>query len=358
MSAGLTRDTPSLIAVSMGDPAGVGPEVILKAAAVMAKRRGAPPIVVIGDLGAMRAAADRLRGVPKPCEWLRKSVAPRPSDGIGILSPGRLSARALRPGRPTVEGADAAYSYIVEGARMATAGEAGALVTAPINKEWLNRAGHHFPGHSELLAEIGRTRLWRMMFVGGELRMALVTVHMGLARVSRALNSQGVYDTIRLLTRHLRDRMGIDRPRIAVLGFNPHAGEHGLFGDEETRAITPAIRRARRAGVDAYGPLAPDTAFIRRGGRFGFDAAVAMYHDQGLIALKTLEFDRAVNVTLGLPFVRTSPDHGTAYDIAGTGAASPASMLAAMEYAAAAINSSAGAPGGAQDARRSGNLRR
>lgn len=358
MSAGRTRDRSAIIAVSMGDPAGVGPEVILKAAALIAKRRGAPAIVVIGELDAMRAAAGRLRGVPQPCEWRPGGVGPRPSDGIAVLSLGRLSARSMRPGRPTVEGADAAFRYIVEGARMAMAGEAGALVTAPINKEWLNRAGHHFPGHSELLAEIGRAPLWRMMFVGGELRMALVTVHMGLARVSRALNPQGVYDTIRLLTRHLRERIGIRQPRIGVLGFNPHAGEHGLFGDEETRAITPAIRRARRAGIDAYGPLAPDTAFIRRDGRFGFDAAVAMYHDQGLIALKTLEFDRAVNVTLGLPFVRTSPDHGTAYDIAGTGAASPASMLAAMEYAAAAINSRADAPNRVQDARRLGNSRR
>jgi 4-hydroxythreonine-4-phosphate dehydrogenase len=330
----------------MGDPAGIGPEVILKAAAAMDKGRGAPAIAVIGDLGAMRAAAGRLRGVPHPCEWRPGSVVPRADGALAVLSLGRLSARSMRPGQPTVEGADAAYRYIVEGARMAMASEAGALVTAPINKEWLNRAGHHFPGHSELLAGLSRTRLWRMMFAGDELRMALVTVHMGLARVSRALSSQSVFDTIRLLTLHLRDRMGIRQPRIAVLGFNPHAGEHGLFGDEETRAITPAIRRARRARIDAYGPLAPDTAFIRRGGKFGFDAAVAMYHDQGLIALKTLEFDRAVNVTLGLPFIRTSPDHGTAYDIAGSGAASPASMIAAIEYAAEAMANSADARAG------------
>jgi 4-hydroxythreonine-4-phosphate dehydrogenase len=225
----------------------------------------------------------------------------------------------------------------VEGARMAMAGEADGLVTAPINKEWLNRAGHRFPGHSELLAELSRARLWRMMFAGDQLRLALVTVHMGLARVSRALSSQGVFDTIRLLAQHLSGRLGMSGPRVGVLGFNPHAGENGLFGDEEARVIIPAIRRARRAGIDAYGPLAPDTAFIRPVGKFAFDAAVAMYHDQGLIALKTLEFERAVNVTLGLPFVRTSPDHGTAYDIAGCGAANGASMLAAIEYAWRAV---------------------
>ncbi len=197
----------------------------------------------------------------------------------------------------------------------------------------MNRAGHHFPGHSELLAEMARTRLWRMMFVAGELTVVLVTAHMGFAKVASALTQRNVLDTIGLLAAHLRAALGVARPRIAVLGLNPHAGEGGMFGDEEIRAIGPAIRRAQREGIDAYGPLAPDTAFIRQAGSFNFDAAVAMYHDQGLIAVKTLEFDRAVNVTLGLPFVRTSPDHGTAFDIAGMGTANPSSMIAAIEYA-------------------------
>jgi 4-phospho-D-threonate 3-dehydrogenase / 4-phospho-D-erythronate 3-dehydrogenase len=253
-----------------------------------------------------------------------------------VINVGRLPARAAIAGRPSVAGAEAAHSYITAAARMALADEVSALVTAPINKEWLNRAGHRFPGHSELLAELSHARQWRMMFAGDRLRLGLVTVHMALADVSSALTRDGVYQTIRLLTEHLRSRLGISTPRIGVLGFNPHAGENGLFGDEEARVITPAIRRARRAGIDAHGPLAPDTAFIQRKGEFAFDAAVAMYHDQGLIALKTLEFDRAVNVTLGLPFVRTSPDHGTAYDIAGTGTADPSSMIAAIEYAARA----------------------
>ena len=174
-----------------------------------------------------------------------------------------------------------------------------------------------------------------MMFAGETLRVALVTVHMGLADVPRALTRDRVFGTIMLLEQHLRGQLGIARPRIRVLGLNPHAGEHGLFGDEEERIIVPAIRRAQRKGIDVNGPVAPDTAFIRanHNQRFGFDAAVAMYHDQGLIALKTLEFDRAVNVTLGLPFIRTSPDHGTAYDIAGHNKANPTSMVAAIEYA-------------------------
>jgi 4-hydroxythreonine-4-phosphate dehydrogenase len=330
-----------LIALSMGDPAGIGAEVILKAATALASRRKPPALVVIGDVDALRANARAIGSrAPQPYEWTPGAVIKRQRDALAVISVGRLSARAAAPGRPSVAGADAAYRYVVEGARMALAGAADALVTAPINKEWLNRAGHRFPGHSELLADLSRVSRWRMMFAGDHLRLALVTVHMGLAEVSAALSRDGVYQTICLLTDHLRDQLAIPAPRIGVLGFNPHAGENGLFGDEEARVITPAIKRARRAGIDAFGPLAPDTAFIRAHGEFAFDAAVAIYHDQGLIALKTLEFDRAVNITLGLPFVRTSPDHGTAYDIAGTGKADPSSMIAAIEYAARAIGAS------------------
>jgi 4-hydroxythreonine-4-phosphate dehydrogenase len=329
----LRRKTPPLLAISMGDPAGIGPEVILKAAAALARRRGAPSIAVVGDLSAMRAAAARLRDVPAPREWRPGERPIRLTKGLGVLSISNLSARALRPAHPSVEGGGSAHDYIVTGAQMALRGEVDALVTAPISKDWMNRAGHHFPGHSELLAEMSRTRLWRMMFAGGELTVALVTAHIGFAKVATTLTQRNVLDTIRLLATHLRGALGIARPRIAVLGLNPHAGESGMFGDEEIRVIGPAIRRANREGIDAYGPLAPDTAFIRKQGAFNFDAAVAMYHDQGLIALKTLEFDRAVNVTIGLPFVRTSPDHGTAFDIAGKGVANPSSMTAAIEYA-------------------------
>jgi 4-hydroxythreonine-4-phosphate dehydrogenase len=332
---GVRRQTPPRLAISMGDPAGVGPEVILKAAAALSNRRAAPSLVVVGDLAAMRAAAARLGNVPVPCEWHPGQTPIRPAMGLGVLSASKLSPRAIRPAHPSVEGGGAAYDYVVTAARMAMRGEVDALVTAPISKHWMNRAGHHFPGHSELLAHLSRTRLWRMMFAGGDLTIALVTVHMSLAKVPSALTQRNVLDTIRLLAAHLR-AIGIARPRIGVLGLNPHAGEGGMFGDEEARVIAPAIRRAQRGGIDAFGPLAPDTAFIRPSGSFNFDAAVAMYHDQGLIALKTLEFDRAVNVTLGLPFIRTSPDHGTAFDIAGRGVASPSSMLAAIEYASRA----------------------
>jgi len=228
---------------------------------------------------------------------------------------------------------------VVEGARLTMRGDASALVTAPINKEWLNRAGHHFPGHSELLARLAHVRTWRMMFAGETLRVALVTVHMALAEVPRALTRNAVLGTITLLDQHLREQLGIAHPRIVVLGFNPHAGENGLFGDEELRVITPAIRQAQLKGIEVHGPVPPDTAFIGagRGCAFGFEGAVAMYHDQGLIAVKTLEFDRAINITLGLPYIRTSPDHGTAYEIAGQGIANAGSMIASIEYAAQAV---------------------
>jgi len=332
----LRRKAPPRLAISMGDPAGIGPEVILKAAAALAGRRAAPSIIVIGDLAAMRAAAARFVNVPVPREWHPGEPVLRPSSGLSVFAASKLPPRAIRPAHPSVEGAGAAYDYIVTGAQMAMRGEVDALVTAPISKHWMNRAGHHFPGHSELLAHLARARLWCMMFAGTDLTIALVTVHMSLAKVPSSLTQRNVLETIRLLASHLR-AIGVARPRIGVLGLNPHAGEGGMFGDEEARVIAPAIRRAQRGSIDAFGPLAPDTAFIRTSGSFNFDAAVAMYHDQGLIALKTLDFDRAVNVTLGLPFIRTSPDHGTAFDIAGRGIANPSSMLAAIEYASRAV---------------------
>jgi len=320
----------------MGDPAGIGPEVVLKSIARIAKRPNAPEFVVIGDLDTMRNAAERIDDSPTPTPW--RPGESLPSDGLAVLPMTMLSIEARRPGKPSIEGGDASFRYVEAGAKMACDGEVDALVTAPISKQWWDRAGHHFPGHSEVMAKVGRSRNWRMMFAGSELRLALVTVHVGLAKVPGLLTEKNVFDTIAILDRHMRENEGARSPRIGVLGFNPHGGENGLFGDEEIRIIAPAIRRAQKSGIDAYGPLPPDTAFVRQGDRnFGFDAAVTMYHDQGLIALKTLEFDRAVNVTIGLPFIRTSPDHGTAFDIAGRGVANPSSMISAIEYAWRAV---------------------
>ena len=320
----------------MGDPAGIGPEVTLKSIANIAQRADAPDLVVIGDLAVMREAAARTPDAPTPMRW--ELDAPLPRSRLAVLPLTTLSSDSRQPGKPAIEGGDASFKYVEAGAKMARDGIVDALVTAPISKQWWDRAGHHFPGHSEVMAKVGRSKNWRMMFAGSELRLALVTVHVGLAKVPSLLTQKNVFDTITILDRHLRENEGARRPRIAVLGFNPHGGEDGLFGDEETRIIEPAIRRAHKSGIDAYGPLPPDTAFVRQNGAsFGFDAAVTMYHDQGLIALKTLEFDRAVNVTIGLPFIRTSPDHGTAFDIAGRGVANPSSMISAIEYAWRAV---------------------
>jgi 4-hydroxythreonine-4-phosphate dehydrogenase len=328
------RKTP-LLAISMGDPAGIGPEVALKSIASLANTDDAPEFVVIGDLAALRETQHRIGGSAAIVEW--RPDARVPSNAVAVLPLTTLSGDARRPGKPGIESGDASFRYVERGARMAREGEVDALVTAPISKQWWNEAGHHFPGHSEVMAKVGRSKNWRMMFAGSELRLALVTVHVGLAKVPALLTQKNVYDTIAILHRHLRANEGAVNPRIGVLGFNPHGGENGLFGDEETRIIAPAIRRACKQGIEAFGPLPPDTAFVRHGAHFGFDAAVTMYHDQGLIALKTLEFDRAVNITIGLPFIRTSPDHGTAFDIAGQGVANPASMLSAIEYAWRAV---------------------
>ena len=329
------RKTRPTLAISMGDPAGIGTEVILKSAQAIASRSDVPAMIVVGDLGAMRDAASYIDDAPAMVEWHPGENIP--SRGLAVLPLTELAPEARRPGHPSLEGGDASFRYVDIGARMAREGEVDGLVTAPISKQWWDKAGHNFPGHTELLAKIAHARNWRMMFAGAELRLALVTVHVPLAKVSGMLNPKNIFDTIVILDRHLRENEGATRPKIGVLGFNPHAGENGLFGDEEIRAITPAIERAQKSGINAHGPLAPDTAFIRHDGRFGFEAAVAMYHDQGLIALKTLEFDRAVNVTIGLPFIRTSPDHGTAFDIAGQGVANPSSMIAAIDYACRAV---------------------
>ncbi len=334
------RKTP-LLAISMGDPAGIGPEVVLKAVGAIARRDDAPNFVILGDLAVLRETAAQVKDAPALVQW--HPGKPLPSDALAVLALSDLAPDSRRHGQPSQQGGDASFRYAETGARMARDGEVDALITAPISKEWWHRAGHRFPGHTELMAKIGRSRNWRMMFAGSELRLALVTVHVGLAKVGGLLSQKNIFDTIVILERHLRENEGAIAPRIGVLGFNPHGGENGLFGDEELRIIEPAIRRAKQNGIKAHGPLAPDTAFVRHDGHFGFDAAVSMYHDQGLIALKTLEFDRAVNVTIGLPFIRTSPDHGTAFDLAGRGVANSSSMISAIDYAWRAVKARDGA---------------
>ncbi|MEK9719552.1 MAG: 4-hydroxythreonine-4-phosphate dehydrogenase PdxA, partial [Quisquiliibacterium sp.] len=231
-----------------------------------------------------------------------------------------------------------AYRCIVRAAALAMRGQVRAVVTAPLNKEAMHRAGHHYPGHTELLAELAGNLPVRMMLANDELRTVLVTIHLPLREALTSLTRERVGETIDI-THCALQRAGIAQPRIAVAGVNPHAGEGGAFGNEELEILAPAIADARARQIDAQGPLAPDTVFMRARGFREFDVVIAMYHDQGLIPVKYLGLDQGVNITIGLPYVRTSPDHGTAFDIAGRldkdgrGLADPGSLLAAFRQA-------------------------
>jgi len=316
----------------MGDPSGIGPEIVAAALADPAIASVCTPLV-LGDRAAMERGI-AVAGVSLALETPPVGLPPagaRP----GVLYLRELSTLAAPEmvyGRPTPAGGDACYRYICEAARLCLSGEAAAMATAPINKESMNGAGHHFPGHTELLAELTGSSEVVMMLAGDRLRVTLVTIHEALARVPQLVTFDRVLSTIRI-THAALSRFFCDAPRLAVLALNPHCGEGGLFGSEESRVIAPAIAAARAAGIDAVGPLSADTLFhFACAG--GYDAVVCMYHDQGLIPLKLLHFDDGVNVTLGLPIIRTSVDHGTAYDLAGTGRASSDSMKAALLLAA------------------------
>jgi len=324
------------LAISMGDPAGIGPEVVLKAITTRAVMAHVEPILV-GDPGVWRDTAQRL-GTRIAFTDGAERAQPR---CVAVATTSQLSARYRRPGAPrTASGAvacgEAAYAAILEAVRMIQSGRAQGLVTAPISKAHVVAAGHDFPGHTELLAELCGGVPVRMMMVGPRLRVVLVTTHLALADVPTRLTRNNVLQTIELTAHALRQRFRIRAPRIAVTGLNPHAGEQGLFGDEEARIITPAVQAARRHGFEISGPLAADSVFAEAA-EGGYDAVVCMYHDQGLGPFKLLHFADGVNFTLGLPFVRTSPDHGTAFDIAGKGQADPRSMIAALQLAAALL---------------------
>ncbi|MFF7263916.1 4-hydroxythreonine-4-phosphate dehydrogenase PdxA [Streptomyces sp. NPDC008159] len=315
------------IAITMGDPCGIGPEITLKACA---DPRRTVPVIVIGDIDVLDRANKitgahlALRPVSSvdQAEFAPGTVDVLAEDGLPADLPwGTLDARA---------GA-ASFQYVRRGIQLALAHETRALVTAPINKEALRLSGVPYPGHTEILADLSGTTDYAMMMATDELRIVLVTVHQSLRTALDAITTARVRDIIRLTHRTLR-RGGLPAPRIAVAGLNPHAGENGLFGREDLDVIAPAIEAARSEGIEASGPWPADTVFMRaRAG--AFDAVVAQYHDQGLIPVKYLGIEHGVNITIGLPFVRTSVDHGTAFDIAGLGTADHTSLLAALTHA-------------------------
>ena len=318
-------------AVTMGDPAGIGPEIVAR---LFSEPPLAIPAIVIGDAGVLRRVA---AGLAIPVD-VREISRP----GEARFQPATLEVIAAThlPGDLPVGKVDrrcgaAAYAYVKRGIELALSGEVAAIVTAPIHKEALSAAGIRYPGHTEILADLTGTRDFAMMLMNDELRVILVSIHVSLRQAIEAVDGEGESRTIRLAHRACR-QLGIFAPRIAVAGLNPHAGEGGLFGSEDRDIIAPAVARARAEGMDVTGPLAPDTVFMRAR-RGEFDIVVAQYHDQGLIPVKYLGIDHGVNITVGLPFVRTSVDHGTAFDIAGQGIADPSSLRVALSHAAALV---------------------
>ena len=319
-----------LIAITMGDAAGIGPEIIVKALGDSALRKELDA-VVIGDATRLRDAA-RIVGSPLEVVAVLRAADARDIDGIACADLDLLLTD-LAVGEVSAAAGEAAYRYVVRAVELALAGEVGAICTAPLNKEALHAAGRHYPGHTELIAELTDTHDYAMMLTAPSLRVIHVTTHVGLLDAIEAIDPARVERVIRLGHSALQ-ALGLDAPRIAVCAINPHAGEGGLFGrGEEEEKIAPAVRAAVADGLDAVGPLPADTAFYSAT-RGDFDLVVAMYHDQGHGPIKVLGIDGGVNVTVGLPIVRTSVDHGTAFDIAGTGVAEPESLKAALREAA------------------------
>ncbi len=327
--------------ITMGDAAGIGPETIVDAF-VQGLANGC---VVVGDPAVLRRAAAVRSGATPMLAVIDApaDLADVPSGCLPVLVPAGLPAdlAALPWGAIDARCGAAAVACIEEAVRRVRDGQAAAMVTAPIHKEALAAAGSPYPGHTEMLQALaadaaGALPAVRMMLANEELRVVLATIHVSLRRAIERLDFDLVLETIRI-THQAAAAWGLPRPRIAVAGLNPHAGEGGLFGDEERRFIGPAVAAARDEGIDAMGPFAPDTVFMRARDAAGhageFDVVVAMTHDHGLIPVKYLGVEQGVNVTLGLPFVRTSPDHGTAFDIAGRGLADPSSLVAAIRMA-------------------------
>lgn len=315
------------IAITMGCPVGVGPELILKLFAA-----GQNNAVVIGDGEALAWCAAET-GLAAPLSPWQPGDALKPGT-IPLYTPAdaALSRDDLHWGKPSKKTGRAMGRYIEEAVALVQGGSASAVVTCPITKRALNEGGYHFPGHTEMLAKLCKTERFAMMMAGTALRVTLVTIHTALASVPKMVTTAAVSAMIDITWQALHDDFAIAAPRLAVAGLNPHAGEDALFGSEELDVIAPAIAAARAEAKNVQGPFPPDTVF-HRASQGHFDAVVCMYHDQGLIPFKLLHFSDGVNVTLGLPIVRTSVDHGTAYDIAGLGVASATSLQAACAMA-------------------------
>jgi len=321
------------VAITMGDPCGVGPEIIAKALSSREIHEHCQP-VVIGEMKALERAARQI-GVASTvhCIEALESIEGLSNPGsICVLNPSSLSLKDIAYGQPSPVACKAVTQYIEEAVRLALARQVDAICTCPIHKANLQKHGFSFPGHTEFLQELTQAKEVVMMLVGPRLRVSLVTIHHPLADVPGILTEESIYRTIAITGEALLNDFGLEYARIGVAGLNPHAGEQGHFGTEERDLIQPAVRGFRKGPYRVEGPFPPDTLF-HRAYEGEFDAVIAMYHDQGLIPIKLVHFHEAVNVTLGLPILRTSVDHGTAYDIAGTGKAHHGSLDAALRLA-------------------------
>jgi 4-hydroxythreonine-4-phosphate dehydrogenase len=324
---------PAPLAIALGDPAGIGPEVILGAWLRLRAERRAPPAFVVGGPAVLRRAAEAL-GIDCPIVPIADPAEALFASAAGLPVMAGLDA-PWTPGAPSPDGAKLALASLTWATKFALSGVAAGVVTAPIAKSALAAIGWDYPGQTEFLADACGLpyRDAVMMLAGPSLRTVPLTVHVPLAEVPGLLSSELITHKARIVAAGLRRDFGIPAPRLAIAALNPHAGEGGQFGGEEARIIAPAIAALQAEGIDAFGPVPGDALFMPRA-RATYDAALCMYHDQALIPLKALEVDEGVNVTLGLPIIRTSPDHGTAFDIAGKGHADPGAMAAAIMMAA------------------------
>ncbi len=341
-----------VIGISMGDPAGIGPEILVKALNNPEIHSVCQPIV-IGDTAILKKAMNFL---PAP---LNITTVDHPANAIvdsktiSIINGSDLAENVTNLSSPTIDTGKAMENYIIIGVDLAQKNEIDGLVTCPITKTGLKIAGSKFHGHTELIAEQTDTREYAMMLAGKHLKVVLVSIHIPLCQVAKSLSIQNISQTIRLTRDSLVHKFGIPSPKLAVAGLNPHAGEESMFGDEEEKIIAPAVGLAREQGFNIEGPLPPDTVFFHAmNGKY--DAVICMYHDQGLIPFKMVHFKDGVNTTLGLPIIRTSVDHGTAYDIAWKGMADPTSLMEAIRMAAFQANNRADSQESRRASRRAG----
>jgi len=324
----------TVIGITMGCPAGIGPEIILRYFAETIPPAGTTP-VVLGDRGILAKCAADLGIAAKFSSWLPgQTVQPQT---IPVFELSTIPSETHRWGQPTKTTAVAMAEYIIRAVQLIQEGHLAAMVTCPISKSALQKAGHHYPGHTEMLVALTGAKRYTMMMAGTSLKVTLATIHCSLATVPESITIASISELIRITHQAMRIDFGLEQPRIAVAGLNPHSGENGLFGQEESEIITPAIELAAAENIDVTGPYPPDTIFFKAAAG-KYDAVVCMYHDQGLIPFKLLHFHDGVNITLGLPIVRTSVDHGTAYDIAGKGLADATSLASAVTMATTISN--------------------